>query len=237
MRPEPASCCKSARRQTGNHPSRCIDSRRNPSFDGQPLVVELSCRSRHIDILRSKVILATGTLACVAPDAHGTVFIELRAQRERAPRRPRREREQTPILFGRLASARCFAEVPLAARALHGVGISFPVASCVSFHMQLVPDTRGSAERATGTTKAGAIMMQEGTLIPQSLRVETELYSDGWEIVKNSDADAVDRDVRRAGWNFFFLAANIQATAWVIGERNCTDSNEASAGKSQGGKI
>ncbi len=56
-------------------------------------------------------------------------------------------------------------------------------------------------------------MMQEGTLIPQSLRVETELYSHGWEIIKNSDADAVDRDVRRAGWNFFFLAANIQAAA------------------------
>jgi hypothetical protein len=56
-------------------------------------------------------------------------------------------------------------------------------------------------------------MMKAGTIIPQSLRVETELYSHGWEMIKNSAADALDRDIRRADWNFFFLAASIQATA------------------------
>jgi hypothetical protein len=55
--------------------------------------------------------------------------------------------------------------------------------------------------------------MKVGTIIPQSLRVETEQYSQGWEIIKNSDADALDRDIRRADWNFFFLAGSIQATA------------------------
>jgi hypothetical protein len=56
-------------------------------------------------------------------------------------------------------------------------------------------------------------MMKAGTIIPQSLRVETELYLHGWEIIKNADADALDRDIRRADWNFFFLAASIHATA------------------------
>jgi hypothetical protein len=65
----------------------------------------------------------------------------------------------------------------------------------------------------SGTIKAGAIMMKVGTILPQSLRVETELYSQGWEIIKNAHADAVDRDIRRADWNFFFLAASIHATA------------------------
>ena len=65
----------------------------------------------------------------------------------------------------------------------------------------------------SGTIKAGAIMMKVGTILPQSLRVETELYSQGWEIIKNSDTDALDRDIRRADWNFFFLAGSIQATA------------------------
>ena len=65
----------------------------------------------------------------------------------------------------------------------------------------------------SGTIKAGTIMMKAGTIIPQSLRVETELYSQGWEIINSSDPDAVDRDIRRADWNFFFLAASIQATA------------------------
>ena len=65
----------------------------------------------------------------------------------------------------------------------------------------------------SGPIKAGAIMMKVGTILPQSLRVETELYSHGWEIIKNSDAAALDRDIRRADWNFFFLAGSIQATA------------------------
>jgi hypothetical protein len=65
----------------------------------------------------------------------------------------------------------------------------------------------------SGTIKAGTIMMRAGTIIPQSLRVETEPYSQGWEIIKNSDGNSVDPDVRRVDWNFFFLAANIQATA------------------------
>src|SRR5215469_6843985 len=56
-------------------------------------------------------------------------------------------------------------------------------------------------------------MMRAGTTIPQSLQVETEPYSPGWEIIKNSDGNSVDRDLRRADWNFFFLAASIQATA------------------------
>src|SRR6266436_8729157 len=61
--------------------------------------------------------------------------------------------------------------------------------------------------------KAGTIIMKVGTILPQSLRVATELYSHGWEIIKTSDADAFDRDIRRADWNFFFLAGTIQATA------------------------
>ena len=36
-------------------------SRRNLSFDGQPLVVGSSCRSRHSDILRSRSVLVIGT--------------------------------------------------------------------------------------------------------------------------------------------------------------------------------
>ena len=66
----------------------------------------------------------------------------------------------------------------------------------------------------SGTIKVGTVMMRAGTLIPQSLRVETELYSHGWEMIKNSDGDAVNRDIRQADWNFFFLATNIEATAW-----------------------
>ena len=80
-------------------------------------------------------------------------------------------------------------------------------------------DIRGDT-RLSGTIKAGTIMMRAGTIIPQSLQVETEPCSQGWEIIKNSDGNSLDRDVRRADWNFFFLASNIQATAMGLwGER------------------
>ena len=81
-------------------------------------------------------------------------------------------------------------------------------------------------------------MMKVGTILPQSLRVETELYSQGWEIIKNSDADTVDRDIRRADWNFFFLAANIQATAlgyW--GERTVRRAMERVVAKAEPSKF
>ena len=84
--------------------------------------------------------------------------------------------------------------------------------------------------------KAGTIIMKVGTIIPQSLRVETELYSHGWEIFKN--ADAVDRDIRRAEWSFFFLAASIQATAlgyW--GERTVRRAMERVLAKAEPSKF
>ena len=67
------------------------------------------------------------------------------------------------------------------------------------------------------TVKAGTIMMQAGTLIPESLRVEAEPYWHGWEMIQDSDGDVLDRKIRRAGWSFFFMAEKIQAMVWGCG--------------------
>ncbi|SRR6266700_1034532 len=64
-------------------------------------------------------------------------------------------------------------------------------------------------------------MMKAGTIVPQSLRVETELYSQGWEIIKNSEAEAVDRDIRRADWNVLTKAEPSKL--------NCLEITEVSA--------
>ena len=80
--------------------------------------------------------------------------------------------------------------------------------------------------------------MKAGTIIPQSLRVDTELYLYGWEIIKNADADALDRDIRRADWNFFFLAASIHTTAlgyW--GERTVRRTVERVLAKAEPSKF
>jgi hypothetical protein len=56
------------------------------------------------------------------------------------------------------------------------------------FSLSAGSSTEGET-RLSGTIKAGIIMMKAGTIIPQSLRVETELYSHGWEIIMNYDAE------------------------------------------------
>ena len=71
----------------------------------------------------------------------------------------------------------------------------------------------------SGAIKVGTVMMTAGTIIPQSLRVETELYSRGWELIKNAGADAVDqRSDERTGAFFFWLPA-FTRPPWIIGER------------------
>jgi|SRR5919197_1127370 hypothetical protein len=62
--------------------------------------------------------------------------------------------------------------------------------------------------------KQRTIMMQTGTFIPESLRVEAEPYWHAWEMISSADGDLLERDLRKAGWNFFFLAETVQAMVW-----------------------
>jgi hypothetical protein len=65
-----------------------------------------------------------------------------------------------------------------------------------------------------------------------------ELYKQDWEIIKNADADAVDRDIRRADWNFFFLASSIHATALGYrGERTAQRAMERVLAKAEPSKF
>jgi hypothetical protein len=57
-------------------------------------------------------------------------------------------------------------------------------------------------------------MMQTGTLIPEPLCVEAEPYWQTWQIIKSADGDLLERGLRKAGWNFFFLAETVQAMVW-----------------------
>ncbi len=61
--------------------------------------------------------------------------------------------------------------------------------------------------------KTGAILIEEGALLPESLRLESEVYSNGWRLVKNLDGYGLDRKIRAAGWTFFYMAAEVNATA------------------------
>ena len=42
------------------------------------------------------------------------------------------------------------------------------------------------------------------------LALESEPYLENWRVVKSLDSSALDRKIHAAGWNFFFLAAEVK---------------------------
>jgi hypothetical protein len=60
----------------------------------------------------------------------------------------------------------------------------------------------------------GTVLLQTGVAIPDSVWIEKETYSPGWEEVTNLSGDDLDRQLRRENWSFFFIGGAIQGTAW-----------------------
>lgn len=60
------------------------------------------------------------------------------------------------------------------------------------------------------TVQVGAILIEEGPLMTQLLGLETEPYSGNWSLVKALNGFALDRKIHAAGWNFFFMAAEVK---------------------------
>jgi hypothetical protein len=71
----------------------------------------------------------------------------------------------------------------------------------------------------------GAVMMRSGTTFPESVRVEETPYSTGWEMINNAVGHDLDRMIRKADWNFFFMAGSIQANA--LGRQSETTTRSA----------
>jgi hypothetical protein len=58
--------------------------------------------------------------------------------------------------------------------------------------------------------QVGAILTNESSLMMQSFGLETAPCSGNWSLVKTLDGFALDRQIHAAGWNFFFMAAEIK---------------------------
>jgi hypothetical protein len=55
--------------------------------------------------------------------------------------------------------------------------------------------------------QVGTILMLEW---PQLFGLESEPYSENWSVLKVLDGFALDRKIRAAGWNFFFIASELK---------------------------
>ena len=72
------------------------------------------------------------------------------------------------------------------------------------------------------TIKAGALLLVEGTLLPDSLQYESEPFMPGWNWVKNYDSSGLDHLIGKAGWNFFYLAGGIEMIAFGADRERAT---------------
>jgi hypothetical protein len=61
--------------------------------------------------------------------------------------------------------------------------------------------------------KTGTILIEDGTLLPKSLLLESTAYSTGWTSVTNVRSE-FEREISQAGWTFFFMAGKIQSTVF-----------------------
>ena len=61
----------------------------------------------------------------------------------------------------------------------------------------------------------GTILIKEGTLLPEGLRVESVPYVKGWKLVKNLGGNELDRKLCEARWTFYYMAEEIRAV--VVG--------------------
>jgi hypothetical protein len=60
--------------------------------------------------------------------------------------------------------------------------------------------------------QVGTILMKESPGMAQLLQVESEPCSGNWSVIKTLDGVSLDRKIRTAGWNFFFMAPEIKVT-------------------------
>lgn len=68
------------------------------------------------------------------------------------------------------------------------------------------------------TLKVGTILMnmKEWVGVPHCPELESEPCFGEWSVVTVPDACALDRTIHAAGWNFFFMAAEVKATYFGV---------------------
>jgi len=62
----------------------------------------------------------------------------------------------------------------------------------------------------SATVQVGTILMKEWPGMAQLLQLESEPCSGNWSLVKTLDGVTLDRKIHAAGWNFFFMAAEVK---------------------------
>lgn len=77
--------------------------------------------------------------------------------------------------------------------------------------LQGQPCSGGFSERCMPTSvQVGSILIEEQLPVAQLLGLQSQPYSGSWGVVKSLNSFALDRKLHAAGWNFFFMAAEVE---------------------------
>src|SRR6202521_4029325 len=80
--------------------------------------------------------------------------------------------------------------------------------------------------------QVGTILMKEWPMTTQLLGPESGPYSGNWSVIKALDGFALDRKIHAAGWNFFFMAAEVKVMVFgAIGAKNIQNAVKRMLGK------
>jgi hypothetical protein len=64
----------------------------------------------------------------------------------------------------------------------------------------------------TQEVQVGTILIRENSVAARAIGFQSQPYSATWGLVKALDTLALDRKIHAAGWNFFFMAAQVKVT-------------------------
>src|SRR5437588_4194082 len=82
------------------------------------------------------------------------------------------------------------------------------------------------------TVQVGAILMKDWPGMKTLLGLESEPYSGQWTLLKTLDVSALDRKIHAAGWNFFFMAAEVKVMFFgALGAKNIQNALKRILGK------
>jgi hypothetical protein len=64
------------------------------------------------------------------------------------------------------------------------------------------------------TVVQGTILIRGDALLPRSMDVASQPYTKSWSCIALLDRSTLDRQIKDAGWNFFYLAGELKGSAF-----------------------
>jgi hypothetical protein len=83
--------------------------------------------------------------------------------------------------------------------------------------------------------QVGTILMKDWPMMTRLLELENEPCWGNWNLVKALDGFALDRKIHTAGWNFFFMAAEVKVMFFgALGAKKIQNALQRLLGKMRG---